>query len=57
MAAITADMSRHILDHTDDRHRHLLKHLDCTARINEGNVLRRGHDDCARQTGSLRSVS
>ena len=28
MATMTANMSRHVLDHTDDRHRHLLKHLD-----------------------------
>jgi hypothetical protein len=52
MAAVRADVHRHVLDDAEDRDADLLEHLEALARVDERDVLRRGDDD-APVTGTF----
>ena len=54
MAAITADVDAHVLDHAENAHLHFLEHLETFARIRERNILRRGDDDRPADRYALR---
>ena len=45
MAAFAAHVHGHVLDDAEDGHAHFFKHLDALARVEQGDVLRRGDDD------------
>ena len=44
----------HVLDETENRHVDAAEHVQPLARIDERDVLRRGHDDCATERHALR---
>jgi hypothetical protein len=44
MAALGTDVRAHVFDYTQHRHLDLLKHLESLARVEQRDVLRRGHD-------------
>ena len=54
MAAISADVGAHILNHAEDRDADLLKHLQALAGVEQGDVLRCGDDDGAGDRHLLR---
>src|SRR4051812_1397654 len=47
VAAVRTDVQAHVLDDAEHGHRDLLEHLETLARIGQGDVLRRGHNDRA----------
>src|SRR3954467_748209 len=53
-AAARADEPTHVLDDADDRRLHLLEHLQTLDRIGQGDILRRGDDDCTGEGNLLR---
>lgn len=53
-AALRADEDRHVLYDPENRHVHLLEHAKPLLRIDQGNVLRRRHDDRTRDRHGLR---
>src|SRR6218665_2261526 len=58
MAAVAADMGRHVLDDAQDGHTHLLEHPDALFRVEQRNVLRRGddHGACHRHALAQREL-
>ena len=54
MAAVAADMHGHVFNNAEDGHAHLLKHLQALLGIDQGDVLRGGHDDGAGDGHALR---
>src|SRR5436190_3586770 len=52
LAAFVADEIAHVLDNTEHRHAYPAEHVEAFARIDQRQILRRRHDDGARQ-GSL----
>jgi hypothetical protein len=54
VAALRADVDRHVLDDAHDRHADLLEHLEALARVDQRDVLRRRHDDGAGDRHLLR---
>src|SRR5690606_5277805 len=52
--AAGTDVEGHVLDHAEDRDADLLEHLQPLARVDECDVLRRGHDDGTRDRDLLR---
>ena len=53
MSALRTHMHRHVLHHTQNGHAHFFKHFDALSSVQEGNVLRRGHNDRARERHTL----
>ena len=45
VAAVGADMYRHVFQYAENRNIDFVEHIDCLVRVNQGNVLRRGNDD------------
>ena len=54
VTALAADVHRHVLHHTQDRHVHLAKHLYAFLGVHQGDVLGSGHNDSPRHGGLLR---
>ncbi len=54
VAALRADVDRHVLDDAEDRDADLLEHLEALARVDERDVLRRGDDHGAGHRHLLR---
>ena len=53
VAAVRADIGRHVLDQPEDRRLERLEHVDRLARIQQRDVLRRRDDDRAGHAGAL----
>ena len=54
VAALRADVDAHVLDDAEDRDADLLEHLEALARVEQGDVLRRGDDHRAGHRHLLR---